>query len=76
MRITHVSAARSEQALSRCAGLCEGSTTLDKAMEAWYINESDADQRLPHKCDPNKPVSLKELKHLGVFHWTVGETVD
>ncbi|KAJ8398218.1 hypothetical protein AAFF_G00430620 [Aldrovandia affinis] len=38
-------------------------------MEAWYIDESDADQRLPHKCDPNKPVSLEELKHLGILYW-------
>ncbi|XP_061089420.1 acireductone dioxygenase [Conger conger] len=38
-------------------------------IEAWYLDECNGDQRLPHKCDPNKPVSLEELKQLGVLHW-------
>lgn len=38
-------------------------------IEAWYIDASDEDQRKPHRLEPNQPVSLEELKRLGVFHW-------
>lgn len=41
------------------------------SMEAWYIDTSDEDQRKPHRLNPNEPVSLDELKKLGVFHWKV-----
>ncbi|KAJ8353147.1 hypothetical protein SKAU_G00207140 [Synaphobranchus kaupii] len=44
-------------------------------MEAWYLDESNEDQRLPHKCNPNKPVSLEELKQLGVFHWKLNADI-
>eukprot|EP01135_Chromosphaera_perkinsii_P001563 Nk52_evm33s207 gene=Nk52_evmTU33s207 len=34
-------------------------------VSAWYMDESVEDQRLPHKCEPNVPVSLEELRALG-----------
>eukprot|EP00243_Klebsormidium_subtile_P008434 TRINITY_DN39_c0_g1_i1.p1 TRINITY_DN39_c0_g1~~TRINITY_DN39_c0_g1_i1.p1 ORF type:complete len:194 (+),score=64.23 TRINITY_DN39_c0_g1_i1:39-620(+) len=39
--------------------------------EAWYMDESDADQRLPHKLEPNQPVSREQLAELGVLHWVL-----
>eukprot|EP00064_Thunnus_orientalis_P009094 superscaffoldBa00001135_g9117 len=38
-------------------------------IEAWYIDSSDEDQRKPHRLNPNQPVSLEELKKIGVLHW-------
>ncbi|KAK7465209.1 hypothetical protein BaRGS_00037613 [Batillaria attramentaria] len=31
-------------------------------VSAWYMDKSDADQREPHKTNPERPVSLEELK--------------
>ena len=31
-------------------------------VRAWYMDDSDEDQRLPHMTDPLRPVSLEELK--------------
>jgi 1,2-dihydroxy-3-keto-5-methylthiopentene dioxygenase len=39
-------------------------------IEAWYMDSSDEDQRLPHKTDPVQPVSLETLALLGVLAWT------
>lgn len=33
------------------------------------MDDSDADQRLPHRKEPNEPVGLEELRALGVAHW-------
>jgi len=41
------------------------------AMEAWYMDSSEEDQRKPHRLNPNEPVSLDQLKKLGVFYWKV-----
>jgi len=38
-------------------------------IEAWYMDESDADQREEHRRTPNAPVPLKQLAELGVLHW-------
>lgn len=38
-------------------------------LEAWYMDDSDADQRLEHRLQPNKPVSMDKLAALGVLHW-------
>lgn len=35
------------------------------------MDSSDEDQRKPHRLRPHQPVSLDELKKLGVFHWRV-----
>jgi 1,2-dihydroxy-3-keto-5-methylthiopentene dioxygenase len=39
-------------------------------VSAWLYNETTEDGRQPHKFTPNQPVSLNELKDLGVLHWT------
>mmetsp|Transcript_13942 Transcript_13942/g.44234 ORF Transcript_13942/g.44234 Transcript_13942/m.44234 type:complete len:196 (-) Transcript_13942:32-619(-) len=38
-------------------------------VEAWYMDSSDADQREPHKQDPNAPVTPEVLAELGVLYW-------
>jgi len=38
-------------------------------MEAWYMNDSQEDQRLTHKCKPNKPATTEQLRKLGVLQW-------
>ena len=40
-------------------------------MDTWYMDDSDEDQRLPHKLDPNQPVPLEDLEKIGVFYWRV-----
>lgn len=44
-------------------------------LEAWYMDESSEDQRLPHKLHPNQPVSPQELHDIGVCHWKVRQTL-
>eukprot|EP00884_Botryococcus_braunii_P000073 jgi/Botrbrau1/10066/Bobra.0355s0021.1 len=41
----------------------------DVKVEAWYMDESEEDQRLPHKLSPNKPASVAKLRSLGVLSW-------
>ncbi|XP_030044866.1 1,2-dihydroxy-3-keto-5-methylthiopentene dioxygenase [Microcaecilia unicolor] len=36
---------------------------------AWYMDESQEDQRKPHQLQPNRPVSCEELRQLGVRSW-------
>ncbi|KAI8467010.1 MAG: aci-reductone dioxygenase, partial [Monoraphidium minutum] len=43
----------------------EGECTI----EAWYMDDSEEDQRLPHQRVPNKPCPLAELNRLGVKSW-------
>ncbi|KAJ7988919.1 hypothetical protein DPEC_G00314180 [Dallia pectoralis] len=38
------------------------------SIEAWYMDESEDDQRKPHKRDPNEHVSLEKLEKHGVFY--------
>lgn len=33
-------------------------------IEAWYMDDSDADQRLEHRLNPNQPVSLDDLSQV------------
>lgn len=40
-------------------------------VSAWYMDGSKEDQRAPHKTDPLQPVSLEELKALGVLYFQV-----
>ncbi|XP_025938402.1 1,2-dihydroxy-3-keto-5-methylthiopentene dioxygenase isoform X4 [Apteryx rowi] len=35
-------------------------------VEAWYMDESPADQRAPHRLQPNRAVALQQLRELGV----------
>jgi hypothetical protein len=39
-------------------------------VSAWLYKESEEDGRASHQFTPNQPVSLLELKELGVLHWT------
>ncbi|KAH0468209.1 hypothetical protein IEQ34_003242 [Dendrobium chrysotoxum] len=39
------------------------------AMEAWYMDESLEDHRLPHHLEPKDFVSSDQLKELGVLSW-------
>ncbi|PNW76229.1 hypothetical protein CHLRE_12g542850v5 [Chlamydomonas reinhardtii] len=41
----------------------------DATIEAWYMDDSDEDQRLPHKLSPNQPCPLSALRDLGVLYW-------
>ncbi|TSM77390.1 1,2-dihydroxy-3-keto-5-methylthiopentene dioxygenase [Bagarius yarrelli] len=38
-------------------------------LEAWYMDESTEDPRQCHKLNPNQPVSLQELRDIGVCYW-------
>ncbi|XP_075996523.1 acireductone dioxygenase [Genypterus blacodes] len=44
-------------------------------LEAWYMDSSDEDQRSPHRMSPNQPVSLEDMKKLGVFHWKLNADI-
>eukprot|EP01026_Neomeris_dumetosa_P065585 TRINITY_DN6299_c1_g1_i1.p1 TRINITY_DN6299_c1_g1~~TRINITY_DN6299_c1_g1_i1.p1 ORF type:complete len:200 (+),score=22.24 TRINITY_DN6299_c1_g1_i1:68-667(+) len=55
----------SEEVLS----LAQPQAESECALEAWYMDSSDEDQRLPHRQEPNKPCSVKELRQLGVLSW-------
>uniref|UniRef100_A0A8C3D143 Acireductone dioxygenase n=1 Tax=Cairina moschata TaxID=8855 RepID=A0A8C3D143_CAIMO len=37
-------------------------------VEAWYMDESQEDQRAPHRLQPNRAVSLEQLRLLGVTY--------
>eukprot|EP00475_Leptophrys_vorax_P002068 TRINITY_DN11179_c0_g1_i1.p1 TRINITY_DN11179_c0_g1~~TRINITY_DN11179_c0_g1_i1.p1 ORF type:complete len:200 (+),score=14.97 TRINITY_DN11179_c0_g1_i1:48-602(+) len=39
------------------------------APEAWYMDDKDDDQRLPHRLEPNEPCSMETLSELGVLYW-------
>lgn len=39
------------------------------AIEAWYMDESNDDPRLPHHRNPKEYVSLDTLAEIGVLHW-------
>eukprot|EP00670_Eutreptiella_braarudii_P014147 CAMPEP_0174328388 /NCGR_PEP_ID=MMETSP0810-20121108/15105_1 /TAXON_ID=73025 ORGANISM="Eutreptiella gymnastica-like, Strain CCMP1594" /NCGR_SAMPLE_ID=MMETSP0810 /ASSEMBLY_ACC=CAM_ASM_000659 /LENGTH=50 /DNA_ID=CAMNT_0015442461 /DNA_START=22 /DNA_END=171 /DNA_ORIENTATION=+ len=43
-------------------------------IEAWLMDDSAADQREPHKREPNCPVSFEQLQELGVYHWKLDPT--
>ncbi|KAK9160854.1 hypothetical protein Syun_007195 [Stephania yunnanensis] len=39
------------------------------AIEAWYMDDSGDDQRLPHHNNPNVFVPLSKLAEIGVMYW-------
>ncbi|KAH7851828.1 hypothetical protein Vadar_016940 [Vaccinium darrowii] len=39
------------------------------AIEAWFMDENNEDQRLPHHRNPKEFVSLQHLADLGVLYW-------
>ncbi len=44
-------------------------------VRAWYMDDSDEDQRAPHKQVPNKEVPLELLDKLGVLQFKMDPTV-
>ncbi|XP_074307234.1 acireductone dioxygenase 3-like isoform X1 [Silene latifolia] len=41
----------------------------EEVIQAWYMDDSDEDQRLPHHKEPKEYVSLEKLDELGVTSW-------
>ncbi|TXG72120.1 hypothetical protein EZV62_000699 [Acer yangbiense] len=41
----------------------------EEVLQAWYMDDSDEDQRLPHHKNPKEFVSLDKLAELGVLSW-------
>ncbi|THG15311.1 hypothetical protein TEA_008779 [Camellia sinensis var. sinensis] len=41
----------------------------EEVIQAWYMDDSDEDQRLPHHREPKEFVSLEQLAELGVLSW-------
>ncbi|KAL6983488.1 homogentisate 1,2-dioxygenase [Sarracenia purpurea var. burkii] len=41
----------------------------EDVIQAWYMDDSDEDQRLPHHRNPEEYVSLDQLAELGVLSW-------
>jgi hypothetical protein len=41
-------------------------------VQAWYMDESADDPWRPHHAEPDRPVSLEQLRRLGVLYWKVG----
>ncbi|XP_036904559.1 1,2-dihydroxy-3-keto-5-methylthiopentene dioxygenase [Sturnira hondurensis] len=38
-------------------------------VQAWYMDDSNDDPRLPHRAEPARPVGLEQLRRLGVLYW-------
>ncbi|XP_042036917.1 1,2-dihydroxy-3-keto-5-methylthiopentene dioxygenase 2-like [Salvia splendens] len=47
----------------------ESKDPREEVIQAWYMDDSDADQRLPHHRDPQEFVSFEKLDELGVLSW-------
>jgi 1,2-dihydroxy-3-keto-5-methylthiopentene dioxygenase len=41
----------------------------EEVIQAWYMDDSNEDQRLPHHRNPPEYVSLQKLEELGVLSW-------
>ncbi|KAK4800783.1 hypothetical protein SAY86_021270 [Trapa natans] len=41
----------------------------EEVLQAWYMDDSNEDQRLPHHREPKQFVSLEQLAKLGVLSW-------
>ncbi|CAD7702401.1 unnamed protein product [Ostreobium quekettii] len=51
--------------------LAEPDSAEESSLEAWYMDDTDLDQRLPHRKNPNKPCSVDTLRALGVLSWSL-----
>ncbi|RZC90230.1 hypothetical protein C5167_028323 [Papaver somniferum] len=51
--------------------LCAIQDSRAKVIQAWYMDESDEDQRLPHHREPKEYVSFDRLNELGVLSWNL-----
>ncbi|XP_058105330.1 acireductone dioxygenase 2-like [Magnolia sinica] len=43
----------------------------EDVIQAWYMDDSDEDQRLPHHCNPKEFISFDKLAELGVLSWSL-----
>lgn len=44
--------------------------TSEVQLECWYMDEdTESDQRLPHRREPNEPASVDAIRALGVVSW-------
>ncbi|CAJ1074149.1 %2C2-dihydroxy-3-keto-5-methylthiopentene dioxygenase [Xyrichtys novacula] len=59
----------SHQFNSRIAGGKGRPGVFSMTPEAWYMDSSDKDPSKPHRLEPNQPVSMDQLKKLGVRTW-------
>ena len=41
----------------------------DVKLDCWYMDDSDEDQRKPHRQSPNLPAPAEELQKVGVVSW-------
>ncbi|XP_065049503.1 acireductone dioxygenase 2-like [Musa acuminata AAA Group] len=41
----------------------------EEVLQAWFMDDGEEDQRLPHHCEPKKFVSLDKLADLGIVTW-------
>ncbi|KAL9240844.1 hypothetical protein vseg_015020 [Gypsophila vaccaria] len=41
----------------------------EEVIQAWYMDDSNDDQRLPHHKEPKEFISLEQLDELGVTSW-------
>ncbi|KAG6497342.1 hypothetical protein ZIOFF_045241 [Zingiber officinale] len=41
----------------------------EEVLQAWYMDDSEEDQRLPHHREPKEFVSLDKLAELGIVSW-------
>ncbi|KAK9101080.1 hypothetical protein Scep_024510 [Stephania cephalantha] len=48
---------------------CDALDPREEVIQAWYMDDSNEDQRLPHHRDPKEFVSLDRLDELGVLSW-------
>jgi 1,2-dihydroxy-3-keto-5-methylthiopentene dioxygenase len=51
------------------ARLAEPDPAAESKLEAWRMDDTDADQRHEHRRTPNEPVSVEQLRRLGVLSW-------
>lgn len=41
----------------------------DVKLDCWYMDDTDEDQRKPHRQSPNVPATAEELEKVGVVSW-------
>ncbi|XP_022955419.1 1,2-dihydroxy-3-keto-5-methylthiopentene dioxygenase 2-like [Cucurbita moschata] len=41
----------------------------EEVIQAWYMDDTEEDQRLPHHLEPKQYLSLQQLDELGVLSW-------
>eukprot|EP00245_Coleochaete_scutata_P001071 TRINITY_DN112_c0_g1_i1.p1 TRINITY_DN112_c0_g1~~TRINITY_DN112_c0_g1_i1.p1 ORF type:complete len:198 (-),score=58.69 TRINITY_DN112_c0_g1_i1:704-1297(-) len=50
-------------------------SSLEFGVDAWYMDNLDSDQRLPHRFEPNQAVSMEKLADLGVLYWKLNADI-